>query len=748
MPNEIAIKVKKIDTGPLDQVGPAGQRAGKQAGAGLERGFRDGEQGAQRALKGVDDRLDKTAQHAKQAGAEAGSGFGEQLTQGAQGVLDSGGMTDALSSVLGQVSGLGGPALAAGGLLGGLIISGFQTSLERGEVGATLAGELGGTVADAGRFGNLAGDIYASNFGDSVAGAAEGIKAVVQNKLVDIDAGDAAIKRMSELALTAAKVTGETANSVARATRQLLVTDLVGSAEEAFNLIVTASQRGLNVNEDLIDTIVEYSTKFRDLGIDGKEALGLISQAMEAGARDTDYAADALKEFSIRAIDGSEATKRGFDAVGLDAEKMGDRIARGGSAARKALDLTLDGLRAIEDPVLRNQAAVDLFGTKAEDLGDALFAMDLDTVAKQFGDLEGATDDASTAMETDAQKASKAWKQFSQGVGDAVDFVGAKFYDLGGAMAHVLNLAEKIPGTPVVPTGLEDIGKLNNEVGSVALAFAEEGDAIDGVTRSLEKNIAMHREAAGIFLSNEEAAIKYQEALDDAAASLKENGRTLDINTEKGRENRQSLLDIADAAYGQVAAMEQSGATQEAVAGQVAIARDQFLDMAIKMGMSRDEANRLADKLKLIPGDYKANVYMDATGFNEVGSGVLATLNRLSKGVTVPVTGRVGAGLGLAHGGVVGSVGHAAAGGPRSNAVLVGEYGPEIIEAAPGSRVHSNADSMRMMAGSGGGAPMVVEFHFPPGGSTIEQLLAALWQKGVRDGLINAYAGGQRVQVR
>jgi hypothetical protein len=56
---------------------------------------------------------------------------------------------------------------------------------------------------------------------------------------------------------------------------------------------------------------------------------------------------------------------------------------------------------------------------------------------------------------------------------------------------------------------------------------------------------------------------------------------------------------------------------------------------------------------------------------------------------------------GKASGGVIGT---AASGGARGGLTLVGEHGPELIDAAPGSQVYSNADSNRMLSQAGGGS--------------------------------------------
>src|SRR6185503_16643103 len=128
---------------------------------------------------------------------------------------------------------------------------------------------------------------------------------------------------------------------------------------------------------------------FRKLGLDGPHAMGLLSQAIKAGARDSDTAADAIKEFSIRAVDGSKTTAAGFKALGLPVKQTTEAFAKGGDIAAESFNSVLERLRAIPDPVKQSQIAVQLFGTKAEDLGQSLFAMNLDTAKQQMTGLKG-----------------------------------------------------------------------------------------------------------------------------------------------------------------------------------------------------------------------------------------------------------------------------------------------------------------------------------------------------------------------
>lgn len=87
---------------------------------------------------------------------------------------------------------------------------------------------------------------------------------------------------------------------------------------------------------------------------------------------------------------------------------------------------------------------------------------------------------------------------------------------------------------------------------------------------------------------------------------------------------------------------------------------------------------------------------------------------------------------GHSYGGVVGM---AAAGGSRSGLTLVGERGPELIDAAPGSQVYSNADSMRMLGGGGGIGSIVVPIYLD--GREIARAMAG----PMRDMVRNSHGG-------
>lgn len=305
-------------------------------------------------------------------------------------------------------------AAIGGAAVGAALLAGLDQVIESSKPMALLEAQLGGTPEFAAEMGKNAGEVYARGVADSMEEAAGAVRDVWQNKLLPEDAGDAAIQSVSNKLVALSKTTESSTKEVSTAVSQMLRTGLADSADEAFDIIQRGITAGVNKSDDLLDTFNEYGTQFRKLGFDGQTALGLLSQGLRGGARDADTVADALKEFSIRAVDGSTAAANGYKLLGLNAKDMTAQIARGGKDAEGGLTLVLDRLRAIKDPVKQQAAAVALFGTKAEDLGSALFDLHPETAAKGLGKVAGAADQAGQALEQSAGAKLESFKRQAQ----------------------------------------------------------------------------------------------------------------------------------------------------------------------------------------------------------------------------------------------------------------------------------------------------------------------------------------------
>lgn len=361
--------------------------------------------GHQKALLKVADAADRARKSTEEAG-DAAEHAGDRAAGGTKGFLSltknlGGGLKAGLKVGLAALLLL---ALSGGVAAGTAFVKGMQSVMAQQDATAKLKVQLGLTEAESARVGKVAGQVYAGAYGESLEQVRDAVRSVVQDGAVLNGAMSRDLGDVTGKVLNLANTFGEDLGGVTRAVGQMLRTGMAKDADQALDILTRGMQTGADKAGDLLDTFNEYPTQFRRLGLSGEQAMGLISQGLKAGARDSDIAADALKEFGIRAVDGSTTTADGFKRLGLNADDMAHKIAAGGKTAAGGLDLTLDRLRRIKDPVERAQVAVELFGTQSEDMAAALGSMDLSTATTQLGNVKGAADRMGDALTTPAAK--------------------------------------------------------------------------------------------------------------------------------------------------------------------------------------------------------------------------------------------------------------------------------------------------------------------------------------------------------
>jgi len=409
---------------------------------------------------------------------------------------DNSGLKGAVSESEGLLEGMGGVEIpvvgAAGAAAGAAFTASFMDSLDRESSADFVAASLGLNEEQGRELGRLAAGSFNQGFGENYGQVGEAQIAAMRNALVNpFIASDQAVVDTTNSLLAMSQFMSEDIPRVAEAAGQMIRTGLAGNAQEAFDLLTRGQILNINHGEDLLDTFTEYSTMFRQIGLDGETAMGLLGQATANGARNSDVAADAIKEFTIRAQDGSEATADAFGALGLSSWQMSRDIAEGGPAAAGALDQTLDALRRIEDPAKRSQLAVALFGTQSEDMQRALYAMDPSQAVSALGQVEGAAKQASDQMASNSQaewqttwnnmttKASEAWTQLRN--------------DFGGSLGSIVEDVENNFGP-----GLARVGEfLGGIFDTVEEAFGEIPGWLGGLWEQIEDMVGRIPEALG-----------------------------------------------------------------------------------------------------------------------------------------------------------------------------------------------------------------------------------------------------------
>jgi hypothetical protein len=304
------------------------------------------------------------------------------------------GILDALKSIpiAGAVVGVG-AAIGAGLLLG--LQQGLAVEAERD----VFSAQTGLDEETSARFGRAAGEAYANAWGDSVAQNLDTARLALRAGLIDESATDAEIENVIAKLSGISDLFDYDITESVRAVGNLMKTGLVRDANQAFDLIVKSSQQVQS--DDLIDTVNEYSNQFVNLGLRAEEAFGLIVQGVEAGARDTDNVADALKEMGLRIREGTEPAVDALKGLGLNAKEIVTAFREGGPQARAAMDLIFDKLREVESETGNTQDAItNLFGGPGEDLGAALFALDIQTAIDALDGVEGSAGAADRALAT------------------------------------------------------------------------------------------------------------------------------------------------------------------------------------------------------------------------------------------------------------------------------------------------------------------------------------------------------------
>ncbi|WP_129308001.1 phage tail tape measure protein [Streptomyces sp. L2] len=390
-----------------------GQQVGQRFDDGVERGARQaGDDLADGVRRGAGDAADAAAD----AGDDASGSFLDRMrgsTSDGIGEI-AGNIREGLASKLGLA--------AVGAAAGGALMSALNEAVEQEKIADRLGAKLGATGPQARKYGHIAGKLYADAVTEDFEGAADAIGAVMGAGLVDPTATNKQIQSISTNVADLATTFDQDLGGVVNAVSQMVRTGLAKNSKDALDILTKGFQSSANKADDLLDTFNEYGTQFRKAGVSGAQAVGLMNQAIQHGARDADIAADAIKEFSIRAVDGSTTTAQGFKALGLNADDMAKKFSKGGKTANGVLDLTLDKLRNVKDPVKQSQIAVELFGTQAEDLGQALYAMDPSKAVDTLGKVGGAADKMGDSLRDNSSTKVEQFKRgMKQGV---VDFLG------------------------------------------------------------------------------------------------------------------------------------------------------------------------------------------------------------------------------------------------------------------------------------------------------------------------------------
>lgn len=398
------------------------------------------------------------------------------------------------------------------------------------------------------------------------------------------------------------------------------VIDLIGSIVDAATGIVQATAP---LGRVVVPVLTEFFQVIADIaGSDfgkpimvGVAAMALLGRATQAWQKISTGAIGSYVRGQGQAVAAtlrvvSAQERATTSAAALAAQQRSSRaafMAAGAQAA--AFGLVASGVAG--DMGLANTAALGLAGSFMGPWGAAAgvavgLTMDLREASTSAGDaigvLDAALKSATTTYEQYTQaidqgkRATEALEEKQSKLGDAltlIPVVGG--YARAGLEKYFGGTKKKLQEATKAAEDQRDAMQ------SSAAASARYGVAIKMVggqaqlattqIRSLVEAMEEQRDQA---LRNASAQINYQRTLDEATKAAKDAKQTLDTSTEAGRKNKEQLIALAAAWNSQGKAITNNKAAY-------ASARKTFIDLALQMGATKDQAKRLADQWMEIP---------------------------------------------------------------------------------------------------------------------------------------------------
>lgn len=275
---------------------------------------------------------------------------------------------------------------AVAGAVGGMALAiktGVNQAMELDDAMAKFQAQTGASSNEMNKFKNIARDVWSNNFGENVSDVADMMARVKQQMqgISDVD-----LKNVTEDLLTLRDTFGMDENETLRGAQQLMKQFGITS-QEAFDLMATGAQNGLNKSDELGDNISEYAGKFKQAGYSADEYFQLMQNGLDGGAYNLDKVNDAINEVTTRLVDGNiEGALDSFDTKTQDVFKAWQE---GRKTQKDVVNAIVEDISRTTNQQEKLNKTATAFGTMGEDF-NAGFIESLTTVGNKYKDVQGA----------------------------------------------------------------------------------------------------------------------------------------------------------------------------------------------------------------------------------------------------------------------------------------------------------------------------------------------------------------------
>mgnify|MGYP004499595371 FL=1 len=334
------------------------------------------------------------------------------------------------------------------------IKTGVNQATELDDAMAKFQAQTGASSDEMSKFKNIARDVWSNNFGENISDVADMMGRVKQQMqgISDVD-----LKNVTEDLLTLRDTFGMDENETLRGAQQLMKQFGITS-QEAFDLMATGAQNGLNKSDELGDNISEYSGKFAQAGYSADEYFQLMQNGLDGGAYNLDKVNDAINEVTTRLVDGTiEGALDSFDTKTQDVFKAWQE---GRATQKDVVNAIVEDISKTTNEQEKLNKSATAFGTMGEDFNSG-FIESLTTVGDKYKDVEGAMD--------------KVKEIANGGLKNALSGLGRAFLDSFTPIGELI--------TPIL-AGI--IGLITVAIQGIQQGFAKVGDVISNVLSKID----------------------------------------------------------------------------------------------------------------------------------------------------------------------------------------------------------------------------------------------------------------------
>jgi hypothetical protein len=201
--------------------------------------------------------------------------------------------------------------------------------------------------------------------------------------------------------------------------------------------------------------------------------------------------------------------------------------------------------------------------------------------------------------------------------------LGGQIRDFNTTTAEMLTTAK----------GVGDAGKDSGQ--KMASGWLEAARAAGDASKEVETLASRIERLTSANIDSERSNIALESAIDRATEAGRKNNDGIDAGTEKGRANRQLLIDLAAASNKAAADIMTQTGSQELANAAAQRGREAFIASAMSMGVSAGKAKELADKLFGIPTSVTTTVTANTAPALAAAKGIVARINSMKARISV-----------------------------------------------------------------------------------------------------------------